>query len=290
MRFVPGAQVGKYRLVAPLGSGGMGGVWEVDDDTGARFALKSPASLMTPSPESMKRFAREANALRVLEHPNLVSAVDVFTDAGFLFLVMERVVGVTLGKAIDAGPLDPRRALVIARQILEGVGHAHANGFVHRDLKPDNIMLVEMGGWERAKILDFGIVKLIGEAEAAMGGNELTTAGFVVGTAAYMSPEQAIGANVDGRADLYAVGTMLFEMLTGRVPFHHPEQMRQMQMQVKAPVPRLDEVMHGASWCSPQLTVLIDGALAKDPASRFPDAQTMIAALDDAFLSLEDNQ
>lgn len=266
----------------------MGGVWEVDDDAGERFALKSPASGMTPTPESMKRFAREANALRVLEHPNLVSAVDVFTDSGFLFLVMERVAGVTLGKVIDAGPLPPRRALVIARQILEGVGYAHANGFVHRDLKPDNVMLVDMGGWERAKILDFGIVKLIGEAESAMGGNELTTAGFVVGTAAYMSPEQAVGGNVDGRADLYAVGTMLFEMLTGRVPYEHKDQMRQMQMQVKAPVPRLDVVAKGASWCTPQLTVLIDAALAKDPASRFPDARTMVAALDDAFLALDD--
>jgi serine/threonine-protein kinase len=286
MRFAPGARIGKYRLVAPLGKGGMGGVWEAEDDAGGRFAIKSPASGMTPTPEAQKRFAREANALRLLEHPNLVSAIDVFSEGGLLFLVMERVAGVTLGHTLDAGPLAPRRALVIARQILEGVGHAHAHGLVHRDLKPDNIMLVDMGGWERAKILDFGIVKLIGDAEAAMGGNELTTAGFVVGTAAYMSPEQAVGRGVDGRTDLYAVGTMLFEMLTGRVPFEHRDQMVQMQMQVKAPVPRLDKATRSAPWCTPQLVVLVDGALAKDPASRFPSAAVMIAALDDAFLSL----
>jgi serine/threonine-protein kinase len=281
-------RLGKYTLVAPLGRGGMGGVWEVKDDAGNAFALKSPAGGMTPQAQSTKRFAREANALRMLDHPNLVAAVDVFVEAGFLFLVMERVNGRTLTRILaDEGPLKPRRALVIARQLLEGIGHAHAHGLVHRDLKPDNIMLVDMGGWERAKIVDFGLVKLIGDAEAAMGGGKLTSTGIVFGTPAYMAPEQALGRGVDGRADLYALATILFEMLTGRVPFDHVDPMMQMRMQVKAPPPRLDMLAKDQPWCTPQLVALVDAALAKDPEHRFANAQVMTAALDDAFLSLD---
>jgi serine/threonine protein kinase len=280
-------RLGKYTLVAPLGRGGMGGVWEVKDDAGNSFALKSPASGMNPQAESTKRFAREANALRMLDHPNLVAAVEVFVEAGYLFLVMERVHGRTLTKVIHEGPLQARRALVIARQLLDGVGHAHAQGLVHRGLKPDNIMLIDMGGWERAKIVDFGLVKLIGDAEAAMGGGKLTTTGLVFGTPAYMAPEQALGRLVDGRADLYAVATILFEMLTGRVPFDHADPMMQMRMQVKAPPPRLDMLAKNAAWCTPQLVALIDAALTKDPDHRFPSAQVMMSALEDAFVSLD---
>jgi serine/threonine-protein kinase len=280
-------RLGKYTLVGPLGKGGMGGVWEIKDADGNSFALKSPASGMNPAAESTKRFAREANAVRMLDHPNLVQAVDVFVEAGFLFLVMERVHGKTLTKIMAEGRMHPRRSLVLTRQILDGVGHAHAQGLVHRDLKPDNIMLIDMGGWERAKIVDFGLVKLIGDAEAAMGGGKLTTTGLVFGTPAYMSPEQALGKPIDGRCDLYAVATILFEMLTGRVPFDHADPMMQMRMQVKAPPPRLDMLAKNQPWCTPQLVALVDAALAKDPAHRFPDAATMMMALDDAFLSLD---
>src|SRR5262249_14121318 len=148
---------------------------------------------MNPAAEATKRFAREANAVRMLDHPNLVAAVEVFVEGGFLFLVMERVYGRTLTKILTEGRFAPRRALVIARQLLDGVGHAHDHGLVHRDLKPDNIMVVDMGGWESAKIVDFGVVKLIGDAETAMGGGKLTTTGLVFGTPAYMAPEQALG-------------------------------------------------------------------------------------------------
>jgi serine/threonine-protein kinase len=263
----------------------MGGVWEVADDAGNRYALKAPASGMNS--EAAKRFAREVNAVRMLDHPNLVAAVDVFVESGFLFLVMERVVGQTLTAALAGTPMPPRQALVIARQILEGVGHAHAHGLVHRDLKPDNIMLVDMGGWQRAKIVDFGVVKLIGDAEAAMGGSKLTTTGLVFGTPAYMAPEQAMGRPIDGRSDLYAVATILFEMLTGRVPFDHPDPMQQMRMQVKAPPPRLDMFAKNQPWCTPELVMFIEGGLTKDPAARFASAEAMVAALDLAFLSLD---
>ncbi|MEO7092109.1 MAG: serine/threonine-protein kinase, partial [Polyangiales bacterium] len=196
----PGSIVGRYRVVGSLGRGGMGGVVEVEDFTGRRYAVKSPI-VDTNGNDVAARFAREANALRLLEHPNLVAAVDVFVQGGVLFLVMEKVSGVTLGQRIHQGALPPRQALVFARQILDGVSHAHGVGLVHRDLKPDNVILVPMGGWESAKIVDFGIVKLMGDAAAAFGANALTSTGLVVGTPAYMAPEQALGRLVDGRAD-----------------------------------------------------------------------------------------
>jgi eukaryotic-like serine/threonine-protein kinase len=283
-----GMHLGKYRLIAPLARGGMGGVWKVADPSGNEFALKSPASGMNPAAEPVKRFAREVNAMRMLDHPNVVQAVDVFVEEGFLFLVMELVTGVTLTKEMAHGPLTARRSLVITRQLLDGIAHAHAQGLVHRDLKPDNVMLVDMGGWERAKIVDFGLVKLVGDAEAAMGGGKLTSMGIVFGTPAYMSPEQALGrAAVDGRADLYALATLLFEMLVGRVPFDHADPMMQMRMQVKSPPPRLDMFAKQEPWCTPQLIALIEGALIKDPEQRFSSAAIMRSALDDAFVSID---
>ena len=279
----PGLQIGRYRVIAPIGHGGMGGVWEVEDDAGARFALKSPATGITARPEATARFAREANALRMLEHDNLVAAHDVFVEAGALFLVMERVVGRTLASALTAGAMPPAQALAIARQILAGVGHAHAAGFVHRDLKPDNVMLVDMAGWERAKIIDFGLVKLTSDAVAGFGGVKLTSTGTVFGTPAYMAPEQALGRLVDARCDLYSVGIILFEMLTGRPPFSDPNPVVVMRLHVKVAPPRVDTVIAAP----PQLVVLVEGALDKDPDRRFATAAQMIAAIDVAFAALQ---
>jgi serine/threonine-protein kinase len=292
----PNTRIGRYRVIKSLGRGGMAGVYEVADDDGHRFALKAPIADINPNGEVTRRFAREANALRLLDHPNLVAAVDVFVEAGLLFLVMEKVLGTTLGDAMaSASPaadgstrsaFAPRRALVIARQILDGVGHAHAHNLVHRDLKPDNILLIDMGGWERAKIIDFGIVKLLGDAAAAFGAAALTNTGLVVGTPAYMAPEQALGRQIDTRTDLYAIGVLLFEMLTGRLPFHDPDPIKLMTLHVKARTPRIDEVMD-TPWATPEICALVEGALAKDPAHRFASAPAMMAALDTAFYSID---
>lgn len=284
--FEPGVRIGRYRVVDKIGRGGMGGVFEVEDETGARFALKSPV-MDVPGADVTRRFAREANALRMLDHENLVAAVDVFVEAGHLFLVMEKVAGRTLRGVLEDGALPPRRALVLARQLLAGVGHAHAQGLVHRDLKPENILLVDMGGWDRVKIIDFGLVKLVGDVAAAVGAAALTRTGIVFGTPAYMAPEQGLGRAVDGRADLYAVGVILYEMLVGRPLFQETDPMKMMRLHIKAPPPRLDDILGRPAWCTPQLVVLVDGALAKDPAARFANASGMIAALDDAFGSLD---
>ena len=284
--FEPGTIIGRYRVVGSLGRGGMGGVVEVEDATGRRYAVKSPLT-DTQGNNVTARFAREANALRLLEHPNLVAAVDVFVEAGVLFLVMEKVGGITLGARIHSGALAARQALVFARQILDGVSHAHGHGLVHRDLKPDNIILVPMGGWESVKIIDFGLVKLMGDAVAAFGDASLTSTGLVFGTPAYMAPEQALGRLVDGRADVYAAGVILFEMLTGMLPFRDPDPLKLMRLHAKQPPPRLDEVARGAPWCTPQLVALVEGALIKDADQRFPSAQVMMMALEDAFQSLD---
>ncbi|MGE0869506.1 MAG: serine/threonine-protein kinase [Kofleriaceae bacterium] len=288
LAFEAGMMVGRYRVIGAIGRGAMGGVIEVEDESGARFALKSPVQDVGGTNDATRRFAREANALRLLEHPNLVAAVDVFVDSGQLFLVMERVAGKPLSHAIATGALEPRRALVLARQILEGVGHAHAQGLVHRDLKPDNVLLVPMeGGWERAKIIDFGLVKLVGDAAAAYGAGALTRTGLVFGTPLYMAPEQALGRQVDGRADLYSVGVMLFEMLTGNPPFRDTDPQVLLRLHVKVEPPSLRKMVHDAPWCTPELVALVEGALAKTPEARFADAAAMIACLDDAFGSLD---
>jgi len=293
----PNGRIGRYRVIRSLGRGGMAGVFEVEDPDGQRFALKAPIVDVNPSGDVTRRFAREANALRLLDHPNLVAAVDVFVEAGYLFLVMEKVEGPTLGQVLYREPvaggkpakaaLGPRRALVTARQILDGAGHAHARHLVHRDLKPDNILLLDMGGWERVKIIDFGIVKLLGDAAAAFGASALTNTGLVVGTPAYMAPEQALGRQIDARTDLYAIGVILFEMLTGRLPFQHDDPLKLMAMHVKTRLPKLDDVTQQAAWVTPEMCALVDGALIKDPAHRFPSAEVMIQALDDAFYSID---
>jgi serine/threonine protein kinase len=278
----PGDRVGRYHVIAPIGRGGMGGVYEVEDASGIRYALKAPIQDVGSSTEVTRRFAREANVLRVLDHPNLVAAADVFVDDGRLCLVMEKVAGRTLTKSIAEG-LTPRQALVITRQILEGAGHAHAQGIVHRDLKPDNVLLVPQGGWERVKLIDFGIAKLLGDAVAAFGGASITRTGTVSGTPMYMAPEQALGRVVDARADLYAIGIMLFEMLAGKPPFRDRDPLVMMRMQVKSPLPSLLDLVPG---CTPKVATLVEGALAKEPAQRFPSAQQMIHALDTAFATL----
>ena len=282
-----GTRIGAYTVVGTIGRGGMGGVFEVEDAAGLRYALKSPVIDVNASGEVTRRFAREANALRLLDHPNLVAAHDVFVEAGQLFLVMEHVVGRTLGKALAHGRLEPRQALVLTRQILDGVGHAHGRGLVHRDLKPDNILLAPMNGWERVKIIDFGLVKLLGDVAAAFGAAALTRTGLVFGTPAYMAPEQALGRLVDARADLYAIGVILFEMLVGTAPFRDPDPYVMMRLHAKAPIPSLRELTYDAAWCTPPLVTLVETVLRKNPDERFASAEQMIAALDAAFATLQ---
>jgi eukaryotic-like serine/threonine-protein kinase len=288
--FPPGHILGRRYVVRQLlGVGGMGHVHEVEAlDGGGRFALKAPLPELAYDHVVHQRFVREAAALRLLDHPNIVRCVDTLLEDGRLFLVLELIDGPSLGDELAGGPLHPRRSLVLARQILDGLDHAHRAGLVHRDLKPDNVALTvadapDHGQWVRIKLIDFGVAKL---RSAAPG---LTLDNFTLGTPEYMSPEQARGRTVDGRSDLYSLGVILFEMLAGRLPFVARRGSRSLlRHHISTPPPALAEVTPGAPWLSPAVEALVARALAKPPDLRWPDAAAMRDAVDLVLRSLDD--
>ncbi|HUQ04983.1 MAG TPA: serine/threonine-protein kinase [Kofleriaceae bacterium] len=281
----------RYVVRDVLGHGAMGAVYEVEGADGVRHAMKSALPDLDDGGEAVRRLAREGNALQLLAHDNIVGAVDQVAEGGRLFVIMELARGKSLSELVMRGALEPRRALVLARQILDGVEHAHARGVVHRDLKPDNVVVTMAGTpedpFERVKILDFGLVKLLDDAAAMLGGSKLTRTGIAFGTPAYIAPESAQGRPIDGRADLYAIGIMLFEMLTGRLPFVETDAGKLLRAHVSSPAPQLGDVAPGAPFVTPAMEVLVGGALAKKPEQRFANAAAMRACLDEAFLSLQ---
>jgi len=274
----------RYRLVAVRGHGGVGEVYEADDlRTGRKVAVKTMLPWAQRSPEVVRRFEREARAGNALDHPNIVDVSDMGNlDDGSLFLVMELVRGVDVADLLEHGQLAPRRALAIARQTLTGLAYAHGRGFVHRDLKPANLMIVRAGDDEVVKILDLGLVKLIGEAAEELGGDKLTATGAIFGTPVYMSPEQALGRPLDARTDLYTMGVILFEMLTGKVPFRGTDPMATLRLHTSTPPPTMASRAPGAAWITPELEAVVARALAKQAADRFASADEMRAALEAA--------
>ncbi len=281
----------RYRIDAVLGRGGMGAVYEAEHlGTGERLAVKVLHS-GGAARELARRFEREAKAMSLLAHPSIVEVLDFGAlDDGGMFLVMELVRGVSLADLMEVGPVASRRVLGIVRQVLEALAHAHGIGVIHRDLKPENIMLVpddsgDPAGY-RVKLLDFGIAKVIGEAASEVGGETLTQAGITFGTPDYMSPEQALGQPVDGRADLYSAGVILFELLAGRKLYENPDPVSVVRMQVTAPVPTLREAAPHRPF-PPAVEHLVARALTKPRAERFAAAGEMIAALDAAVTQLE---
>ncbi len=207
----PGTVVSRYRVVEKIGVGGMGVVYRAEDTKLKRHvALKFLPSCLTQDPAAKERFIREAQAASALDHPNIctIHEIDEAED-GQMFIAMACYEGDTLREMIKRGPLGLAEAIDIASQIAEGLREAHERDIVHRDVKPANIMVTPRG---QAKIMDFGLAKLAGEAR-------LTTVGTTVGTIAYMSPEQAEGKEVDSRSDIWSLGVILYEMLTGMLPF-----------------------------------------------------------------------
>ncbi len=279
---------GQYRIRSLIAQGGMGAIYEAEHvTTGERYAMKALLEDAANQLEITRRFEREALAMKRLAHPNIVELLDVgAVEDGTLYVVMELVRGPTVRALLDRGALPARRALVIARQVLEALAHAHAQGIVHRDLKPENIMLATVGegerAYERAKLLDFGLVKLLGDSD-----DRLTRTGVVSGTPAYIAPEQALGRPVDERADLYALGVIVFEMLTGWQPFRSPDPTTLMRMHAAAPVPSLASAAPGGPFCTAQMELLVGRALAKQPGLRWANAEQMMVGLDDAFRSID---
>ena len=287
MVFSPGSQVGRYRVDGPIGRGKPDGLFGVVDSEGRAFAMRSPiADLEDHGTAITDRFAPDAAALRSVMHRNLVPLFDTFVDKGYLCLVTERVRGRTLSAAIHDGGLHPRASLIIVRQVLDAAAAAHAAGCVHRALQPSCVLLVQMHGWELAKVADFGLAMLRDEAVLEFGNDALT--GTVRKTpAAYMAPEQVRGRSADPRTDLYAIGTIIFEALTGRVPYLDFDPENVMSLQVSGRLPTLDEICPGAPWITDPIRALITRALAKDREERFQNAQQMITAVDEAFASLQ---
>ncbi|MEA2901597.1 MAG: eukaryotic-like serine/threonine-protein kinase [Actinomycetota bacterium] len=284
----PGQLIGgRYRLRHQIAKGGMAEVWEAGDDVlGRAVAVKVLLPELAADPSFSERFRREAIAAARLAHPNIVGTFDTGVDyavpGGLAYIVMELVEGTTLKDVLaQRGPLDGGEATKIAAQVAGALHYAHEAGIVHRDVKPANILLCPDG---RVKVADFGIAKAaLADAAAAdsLAGNwDLTGTGMVVGTAKYLSPEQFEGLPVDRRADVYALGVVLYEMLCGRVPFvgntdmaigiQHVEHKPLSPRQVRAGIPR-------------PLEAVVLKAMSKSPADRYPTA----AALQSALLSVD---
>ena len=216
----PGNTLGHYRIEKRLGVGGMGEVYlAVDTKLNRPVALKTLRKEFFSDPERQQRFVQEARAASALDHPNIVTIHDIGEEEGLHFIVMQYVAGDSLGELIRNQRLDLPKALDYAIQMADGLARAHRDGIVHRDLKPDNVMVSDEG---RAKIVDFGLAKLAeppepsGEAPTVAKGGPLTREGEILGTGAYMSPEQALGKEIDARSDIFSFGSVLYEGMTMR--------------------------------------------------------------------------
>lgn len=260
---------GRYRIVQRIGSGGMADVWLADDThLQRRVALKVLHARFVQDREFVERFRREAEAAAGLQHPNVVSVFDRGDVDGTYYIAMQYLEGRTLKQLIDAG-LSPEQAVGLIRQVLEGARFAHRHGVVHRDLKPQNVIVDEEG---KATVTDFGI--------ARAGVSEITQAGSVMGTPHYFSPEQAQGFDVTAVSDLYSIGVMLYEALTGRVPFEGDSAVAVAMKQVSQAPQRPSSIN---SQVSPALDAVVMRALEKEPGQRFQSADAFIAALDAAL-------
>src|SRR5450432_3901737 len=275
----------RYRIDALVGEGGMGKVYSAEHVLmRKRLAVKVLHRELTSVPEVVARFEREAMAAANIEHPNVAAATDFGKLAdGAVFLVLEFVSGRSLRDEVALGPFQVDRALHITRQIASGLAAAHLQGIVHRDLKPENVMLVEKGGDpDFVKVLDFGIAKVpIGDLPGggAKSGNPITKAGMVFGTPEYMSPEQALGQSADGRADLYSLGVMLFEMLSGVRPFSSQSSVGILGQQLSKPPPTFAERAPGIA-VPPSVEQITHELLQRESGERFASATDLVQAID----------
>jgi len=267
---------GEYTIVDRLGEGGMGAVYLAEQNSiDQKIALKVLHAETAESDEIVQRFHREAKVISMLTHPHIVR-VFIFgrTDDDLLFLAMEYVEGVELREQLDGTPIDEMRAIKIMKQVCSALAAAHDQQILHRDLKPENILLTEFRGEEDyVKILDFGIAKI--KRPESQQGPQLTQAGIVYGTPEYLSPEQAQAEDLDHRTDIYALGAILFEMLTGRVPFDAEASVEILKKKVFEDPPRPTEYAPVA----PTMEQIISRAMARDREDRFDDALEMFDAL-----------
>jgi eukaryotic-like serine/threonine-protein kinase len=271
---------GKYRVLALIGDGSMGAVYRVENvETREVVALKLLHMDLSGHNEVIARFAREAIAAARIEHPNVVRAIDFGkTGDGSVYLVLEYVNGRELRSELAGRPMPVERALKIMRGVVAGTRAAHEKGIIHRDLKPENIMLVERDGdRDFVKLLDFGIARLeAGAGNPKSSTQPLTVVGTTLGTPGYMSPEQVLGGPIDARSDLYALGVIFFELLTGSCPFSgNVATLLQQHLTAKPP-----ELPPKIAHANPDLARIVGVLLAKSAAQRFQTAAELAEALD----------
>jgi eukaryotic-like serine/threonine-protein kinase len=279
MALSPGTKLGPYEILAPLGAGGMGEVYRAKDTRLDRtIAIKILPAQLSADPASKQRFEREAKAISALNHPNICVLYDVGNQDGIEYLVMECLEGETLAKRLERGALPTEQVLKIGTEIADGLDKAHRSGVVHRDLKPGNIMLTKTG----AKLLDFGLAKSTVSAASALtmtaaaGSSPVTQEGMIVGTFQYMSPEQVEGKELDGRSDLFSLGAVLYEMLTGNRAFDGKS-----QLSVASAI--LEKEPAPISTIKPltprNLDHIVRRCLAKDPDDRWQYARDLALEL-----------
>jgi serine/threonine protein kinase len=266
---------GRFRVIRPIGSGGMGDVYLGEQvSLGRKVAIKVLHHDLHMQHGMLERFKREARLLSAVEHPAVVRIIDFGESGDSACLVMELVEGVSLFDLLQRGPLPPARALTVLHQLSEGLAAIHDKGIIHRDIKPENIYLSPTPRGEQARLLDFGIARLI-EPDAD---SNVSQVGVVLGTPEYLSPEQAIGARVDARTDLYCLGVVAYRMLSGRLPFEGPDARKYIAQHANvAPLP-LDQAVPALAG-HPGLIALVMRLLEKNPDNRFQNAHALADAL-----------
>ncbi len=274
---------GRYRLGAQLGIGGMGVVYEAKDViTGRSVAVKILRDAAASDQSAVQRFDREARATLTLHHPNVVQVTDIGGGDGELpYYVMERLHGRSLGELVrEVGPLSQERVVRIALQVTSALVAAHAAGVIHRDIKPDNVFLCDTDlDEDLVKVLDFGVAKVAEKTD-------LTLAGWIVGTLAFMSPEQARGEALDGRADLYSVGACMYLALTGVKPFGKLAPHALLMSLFSAEPERIESL---APHVDPELAAIVRKVMSKERDRRFPDARALRDALTSLLLARTGN-
>jgi len=274
---VAGTRLGPYEILSPLGTGGMGEVYKARDSRLDRdVAIKVlPESLLSDG-EALARFEREAKAVAALSHPNILAIHDFGRERGIAYAVMELLEGETLHERLDAGAIPQRKALEYALQIAQGLAAAHEKGIVHRDLKPQNVFVTRDG---LVKILDFGLAK-VASPSASEGGSQAPTTpgtrtGMILGTVGYMSPEQVRGSAADHRSDIFSLGALLYEMLTGERAFR-----RESDVETMMAILREDPLEAAAGKALPsELEEIVGHCLEKSPEERFQSARDLAFAL-----------
>jgi Tol biopolymer transport system component/tRNA A-37 threonylcarbamoyl transferase component Bud32 len=280
---VIGQTLGHYRIEAKLGEGGMGVVYRaLDQHLDRRVAIKVLRPETVADPERKRRFVQEAKAASALNHPNIITVYDIEISSGVDFIAMEYVHGKTLDQLIGRKGVGLGEALNYAVQAADALATAHAAGIIHRDVKPANIMVTDEG---RVKMMDFGLAKLTEPGKAdelatleTVDARPQTETGAIVGTIAYVSPEQAEGKPVDGRSDIYTFGSVLYEMLTGRRPFQRDTKLATLTAILREKAPSVSEIIQGTP---PELERIIARCLRKDPVRRFQHMVDLKIALEE---------